>query len=228
MISPLPGQALLFDLDGTLVDSAPDLWRAMNHVLALRHCEPLPLEMVRHLVGHGARALLARGLCGDESAEPPVGDADFEAAVVDFLDYYAEHLTDHSRPYPEVIEVLTELTARGFMLAVVTNKPERFSRAMLKQLNLEKFFPVVIGGDTLPMRKPDPMPLLHALERLNVTNGRGIMIGDSETDLSAARRAGVPVILCSHGYNRGQDVRTLHPDHVVDCFGQLPDFLHFS
>ncbi|MBF0165304.1 MAG: phosphoglycolate phosphatase [Magnetococcales bacterium] len=228
MIPPLPGQALLFDLDGTLVDSAPDLWRAMNHVLRLEGREPLPLEKVRHLVGHGARALLARGLLDDETAEPPTNDPAFEGAVRAFLDHYAEHLTDHSRPYPEVPEVLAELAGRGFALAVVTNKPERFSRKMLDQLDLARFFTVVIGGDTLPTRKPDPTPLLHALERLNVSLEQGIMIGDSETDLEAARRAGMPVILCAHGYNRGEDVRTLLPDRVMDRFGQLPEFLQTS
>ncbi|MBF0628115.1 MAG: phosphoglycolate phosphatase [Magnetococcales bacterium] len=227
MSLPLACHALLFDLDGTLVDSAPDLWRAMNHVLALHDREPLPLERVRHLVGHGARALLARGLHGDQ-AEAPVDDPRFEAAVQAFLAYYKDHLTDHSHPFPEVVEVLENLAGQGFAMAVVTNKPEALSRAMLEQLHLDRFFSVVVGGETLPTRKPDPLPLHHALAQLQVPAPLGVMIGDSETDHLAARNAGLPVILCTYGYNRGQDVGALLPDQIMDRFGQLPGFLHLS
>ncbi|MBF0212621.1 MAG: phosphoglycolate phosphatase [Magnetococcales bacterium] len=227
MSEPILCRALLFDLDGTLVDSAPDLWRAMNHVLALHDQPALPLERVRHLVGHGARALLARGLLGD-LAEPPVDDPRFEAAVTSFLDYYRDHLTDHSPTFPQVVEVLERLSDQGFAMAVVTNKPENLSHAMLEQLHLSRFFPVVVGGESLPKRKPDPLPLWHALDALGIPPALGVMIGDSETDLLAARNAALPVILCSYGYNRGQDVRELHPEHVMDHFGQLPEFLHLS
>ncbi|MBF0191331.1 MAG: phosphoglycolate phosphatase [Magnetococcales bacterium] len=227
MNTPLVCRALLFDLDGTLVDSAPDLWRAMNHVLTLREAPLLPLERVRHLVGHGARALLARGLF-DAETEPPTDDLLFEQAVGIFLDYYQDHLTDHSRPFPHVMSTLQSLSDQGFAMAVVTNKPEHLARAMLRQLDLDRFFPVVIGGETLPRRKPDPLPVRHALEQLDIPATLGVMIGDSETDLQAARNAGIPVILYAHGYNRGQDVRELQPDRVMDHFGQLPEFLHLS
>ncbi|MBF0271032.1 MAG: phosphoglycolate phosphatase [Magnetococcales bacterium] len=227
MSKPIVCRALLFDLDGTLVDSAPDLWRAMNHVLALRQHPPLPLERVRHLVGHGARALLARGLF-DENTDPPADDPLFEQAVTAFLDYYRDHLTDHSRPFPAVIPVLQSLADQGYAMAVVTNKPEHLARAMLEQLDLDRFFSVVIGGETLPRRKPDPLPIQHALAQLDIPATLGVMIGDSETDLQAARNAQIPVILYAHGYNRGQHVRALHPDRVMDHFGQLPEFLHLS
>ncbi|MBF0614116.1 MAG: phosphoglycolate phosphatase [Magnetococcales bacterium] len=227
MTNPIPCTALLFDLDGTLVDSAPDLWRAMNHVLTGRHLPPLPLERVRHLVGHGARALLARGLHG-EQAEPPQNDPGFESAVAEFLEFYQHHLTDHSRPFPAVPEVLAHLASQGYAMAVVTNKPETLSKAMLAQLELDRFFPVVVGGETLTTRKPDPAPLLYALEQLGVPAHSGVMIGDSETDHQAARQAALPSILCTHGYNRGEPVASLAPDRVLDHFNQLPGFLRFT
>ncbi|MBF0126366.1 MAG: HAD-IA family hydrolase, partial [Magnetococcales bacterium] len=160
--------------------------------------------------------------------EPPVGDPDFEAAVEAFLAFYRLHLTDNSRPFPAVPETLAALAAVGFPMAVVTNKPEHLARAMLEQLNLSRFFALVVGGDSLPTRKPDPAPLLHALARLNLPPASGVMIGDSETDLHAARNAGLPVILLSYGYNRGMDVRELRPDRVADHFHQLPDMLLHS
>ncbi|MBF0428548.1 MAG: phosphoglycolate phosphatase [Magnetococcales bacterium] len=225
MTAPLDCRALLFDLDGALVDSAPDLWGAMNHVLIRHNFAPLPLERVRHLVGHGARALLARGFWGD-GAESPLNDPEFEVAVTEFLEYYRLHLTDHSVPFPHVSTTLARLTDLGFAMAVVTNKPEMLARLMLEQLDLMRFFSVVVGGDTLPVRKPDPGPLFYALKQLGVPTAQGVMLGDSETDLQAARNARIPVILFSYGYNRGIDVRDLGPDHVADHFDQLPNLLH--
>lgn len=227
MTEPLNCRAVLFDLDGALVDSAPDLWGAMNHVLTNRNLAPLALERVRHLVGHGARALLARGFWGEE-VEPPVNNPEFEVAVQEFLEYYRLHLTDNSRPFPEVFPTLATLANRGFSMAVVTNKPERLARLMLDQLELSQFFSVIVGGDTCPTRKPDPGPLLYALQQLSTPPESAIMAGDSETDLQAARNTGIPVILFSYGYNRGMDVWELQPDRVADRFSQLTDLLHFS
>ncbi|MEO5330640.1 MAG: phosphoglycolate phosphatase [Magnetococcus sp. YQC-5] len=226
MTEPLHCRALLFDLDGALVDTAPDLCRAMNHVLTRRHGITLPLDHVTHLVGHGARALLARGFWG-EGAEPPNNDPDFETAVAEFLEYYRDHLVDNSRPFPDVTTTLELLAATGFAMAVVTNKPEMLARSLLDQLDLSRHFSLIVGGDTRPTRKPDPQPLLFALEHLHIPPDQGVMIGDSETDLQAARNAGMPVILLSYGYNRGKDVRDLLPDRVADRFNQLPGLLHY-
>ncbi|HIJ84281.1 MAG: Phosphoglycolate phosphatase [Magnetococcales bacterium] len=213
-------QALLFDLDGTLVDSAPDLWRATNHVLCLRGHAALPLEQVRDYVGNGARFLLARGFWGLE-ATPPVNDPDFEAAVKDFLDYYREHIIDHSHPYPGVVDTLETLQRQGFALALVTNKPEYLTHLMLEKLNLRRFFPVVVGGDTLPERKPHPLPMVHAMRQLGTPAAATIMIGDSETDSLAARNAGCGLIMVSHGYNRGLPLEDLKPDGIIHHFNQL-------
>lgn len=220
-------RAILFDLDGTLVDSAPDLWRSLNHVLEKNHYPTLPLERVRHLVGHGARPLLARGFWG-EGAVVPDEDPDFEAAVSDFLDNYRQHLTDHSRPFPGAYQALTTLHDRGFAMAVVTNKPEGLARRMLEQLQLAPFFAIVVGGDTLEQKKPHPEPLRHALRALGVASAQGIMVGDSETDSNAGRAAGCRVVLLSHGYNRGIALEQLNPDHVLDYLEELPGILTFD
>lgn len=217
---PLDCRVVLFDLDGTLVDSAPDLWHTMNHVIEKRGFSPLNLSQVRHLVGHGARCLLARGFWG-EKAIPPENDPDFERAVVEFLDYYQEHLTDHSFPYPGVVEGLNDLIDKGFVLLVVTNKPEYLARRMLKQLHLLDFFSGVVGGDTLPQKKPAAEPILYALNALNFSVSESVMVGDSEVDLGAARSAGCPIILMSYGYNQAVSLDRLNPDRLLDTFEQL-------
>ncbi|MBF0368366.1 MAG: phosphoglycolate phosphatase [Magnetococcales bacterium] len=223
--TPSP-QAALFDLDGTLVDTSPDLWGALNHVLEKRGYPLLQHHEVRHLVGNGARVLCARGFWGEES-EPPEGDPDFEAAVQDFLAYYRDHLTDHSRPYPGVVETLTKLQKAGIAQAVVTNKPEDLSVRLLDELNLSRFFSTVIGGNTLPRRKPDPDPIFHALKQLNATPAQGVMVGDSDTDAKAAQAAQCPLILVTYGYNRGLPVAEMNPDLVVDRFDEINAFFSF-
>lgn len=227
-------KAVLFDLDGTLVDSAPDLCGAMNHVLVARGYPPLVLAQVRHLMGEGARLLLARGFWGKE-ATPPQEDEAFEQAVVDFLSYYREHLADHTVPYPGVVQMLQTLQQQGLALAVVTNKPEDLARRLLDQLNLASFFRrpreatdpsaglvCVVGGDTLAQHKPSAEPLWHFLSSWGIPPGSALMVGDSATDREAARAAGCPVVLMSHGYSRGTPVRQLNPDWVLDTFERLP------
>ena len=214
-------RGILFDLDGTLVDSAPDLWRTMNYVLAQRGYPLLDLPQVRHLVGHGARCLLARGFWG-EAAEPPLADPLFEEAVAIFLEYYRDHLTDSSRPYPGARQALQSLQAQGFLLGVVTNKPELLALKMLEQLQLRPFFSQVVGGDSLPQRKPAVEPLLYPLKQWDIAPHHAVMVGDSSTDVEAARAAGCPVLLMSHGYSRGVAVQKLHADGVLDHFEQLP------
>ncbi len=226
MTFPSTIRTILFDLDGTLVDSAPDLWRATNHVITLRGRSELPLELVRDYVGNGARYLLARGLWG-LGATPPEDDPDFEATVTAFLDYYRQHLTDHSFPYPGVVETLETLKRLNCPMAVVTNKPEFLTHLMLDDLDLTRFFPVVVGGDTLAERKPHPLPLHHAISRLQGTAATTVMVGDSETDALAAKNAGCKLILVSHGYNRGEPLEDLHPDGIIHHFNQLIELLGY-
>ncbi len=225
--SPLQAQALLFDLDGTLVDSAPDLCGAMNHVLLQRGLPLLALAQVRHLVGDGARTLLARGFWG-EDAQPPVDDPGFEEAVALFMDYYRQHLTDNSHPYPGVMAMLQHFQRQGMPMAVVTNKPEAMAHSMLQQLALRPFFSHLLGGDTLPQRKPAPEPLLYPLAQWHIAPQQAVMIGDSLTDLQAARAAGCPMIWMTHGYSRGISPASVHPDRILDHCDQLPSCILFS
>ncbi|MBF0400771.1 MAG: phosphoglycolate phosphatase [Magnetococcales bacterium] len=213
-------RAILFDLDGTLVDSAPDLCGAMNYLLAMRGHPVLALEQVRDLVGQGGRALLARGLWG-EGAIPPQNDPHFEEAVAVFLSYYGNHLTDHSTPYPGVLPMLQWFQQQGVPMAVVTNKPEALAQRMLEQLQLDRFFVHVVGGDTLTTCKPDAEPLLYVLNQLHIPPHQALMVGDSEIDVVAARQAGCPVVLMSHGYRHGMTAQQLSPDGVLDHFDQL-------
>lgn len=231
-------RAVLFDLDGTLVDSAPDLWGAMNHVLAKRGYPLLALEQVRHLMGDGARALLARGFWG-KNAQPPQGDPAFEEAVTIFLSYYRQHLTDNSAPYPGAVQALQVLRNQGLALAVVTNKPEALARRMLEQLQLLPFFvdahrapgsmasACVVGGDTLAQRKPAAEPILHALAQLDLPPALALMVGDSLTDVGAARAAGCPVVWMSHGYGREGNLH-LQPDERLDHFEHLPRIVRYD
>ncbi|MBF0309783.1 MAG: phosphoglycolate phosphatase [Magnetococcales bacterium] len=226
MVTVLPCHSLLFDLDGTLVDTAPDLCGALNHVLRLHGRAPLPLESVRHLVGGGARTLLARGF-GRETEPRPGEEEAFDQTVAEFLDYYEAHLADHSRPFPGVREALARLAEAGFALGIVTNKPEQLTRPLLHQLGLDAFFPCVVGGNTLTVHKPDPAPLFHALACLGRPSRGAVMVGDSETDADAAHNAAIPVILVTYGYTRGRSVEEMSPALTVSHFGDLPECVRF-
>ncbi|MBF0182851.1 MAG: phosphoglycolate phosphatase [Magnetococcales bacterium] len=221
MITPLYADALLFDLDGTLVDSAPDLCGAMNHVLQHHQLPTLALDQVRHLVGDGARTLLARGFWG-EQATPPLQDSAFEEAVARFLAYYSDHLSDHSRPYPGALEMLHHFRQQQMPMAVVTNKPYALALSLLEKLQLLPFFAHVSGGDSWPQRKPAPEPLLYPLQQWQIPPQKAVMVGDSMTDLQAARAAGCAMVWMRHGYSRGIVPETVHPDCILDHCCQLP------
>jgi phosphoglycolate phosphatase len=220
-------RTLLFDLDGTLVDSAPDLWHTMNFVLKSLGLATLGLEDVRHLVGNGARFLMARGMYGRD-ANAPDNSPEFEKAIELFLQYYQDHMTDNSLPYVGCLEMLQLLAKKGFKLAVVTNKPETMAKKMLQNLAMDHFFEEIIGGDTLLERKPHPLPLLHTLKKLDTPPHLGVMVGDSETDCLAAKAAKCGLIMVSHGYNRGVPVSQLNPDHTVDLLDELPHLLELA
>ncbi|MBF0446424.1 MAG: phosphoglycolate phosphatase [Magnetococcales bacterium] len=227
MAKSLQCRTLLFDLDGTLVDSAPDLWHTMNYVLKSLGLAPLGLEDVRHLVGNGARFLMARGIYGPEATAPD-DNPEFEKAIKLFLEYYQDHLTDNSLPYIGCLEVLQQLTKKGFKLGVVTNKPETMAKKMLQNLAMDHFFSQIVGGDTFTERKPHPMPLLQTLKKLDTPPHLGVMVGDSETDFLAAKAAKCGLIMVSHGYNRGVPVSQLNPDHTIDLFNELPHLLELA
>jgi phosphoglycolate phosphatase len=211
--------ALLFDLDGTLVDSVPDLAAAVNTVLAEHGLAPLSEPEIAGMVGDGVaalveRALLARG--GRGIALSP--------AVERYVALYKANATTLSRPYPGVADGLAELAGAGVGLAVCTNKPEAATRAVLEGLGLDRFFPVVLGGDSLASRKPDPAPLLAALDQLGAGAAESAMIGDHRNDVLAARAAGTSVIFARYGYGLAT-LRELAPDAMIGCFAELPQVL---
>jgi phosphoglycolate phosphatase len=208
--------ALVFDLDGTLVDSVPDLHRGVNHMLASYEAPALPIATVRRMVGDGVPALVGRAL---RAAGREMIDA--AAAIQRFLDFYESSATELTRPYPDVPETLERLAAAGHRLAVCTNKPLRPTALVLEALDLARFFSAIVGGDSLPLRKPDPAPLRLALDQLGVAPREAALIGDSEIDMATARNAGVYAMLVSYGYAR-IPIADIDADVVVERFGDVP------
>lgn len=210
---------VMFDLDGTLIDSVPDLAAAVDRMLVELGRPPAGLEKVRDWVGNGARVLVRRALAGglDHAA---VGEAETEEALARFLDIYADchHLT---ALYPGVHELLEALSTAAVELAVVTNKPERFVAPLLEQVGLGGYFRWIIGGDTLPQQKPDPAALLQVMRLAGVEAAQSLFIGDSRNDVLAARAAGVPCIAVSYGYNHGRPIAEEKPNLVVDNLAEL-------
>lgn len=209
---------LAFDLDGTLVDTAPDLLGALNFVLGEQGLAPIHEDRLRALVGAGARVMIERGLA---IHQVPAGAADVDRMLEDFLRFYRGHIADHSRPFPGVAETLDLLAGHGHTLVVVTNKYERYSVQLLDTLNLARYFAVIAGPDTYGVRKPEPGHLLRAVEQAGGEAARTIMIGDSITDMATAREAGVPAIAVSFGYRDGS-IESLGADAVVDHFHEIP------
>lgn len=210
---------VMFDLDGTLIDSVPDLAAAVDQMLALRGRPPAGVEQVRLWVGNGARVLVRRALAGSLQ-HAGVVEAEAEAALADFLQAYAlEH--SRSRLYPGVRACLEHLRQQGVRLALITNKPVRFLPDLLAAHGLQQSFDWVLGGDSLPLQKPDPAPLLHVLQAAGVAAAQALFVGDSRSDILAARAAGVPVVAVSYGYNHGQPIAAENPDLLVDSLAQL-------
>ncbi len=213
----LPG-TVVFDLDGTLVDTAPDLTAALNHALAALGRPPVPAEDVRHMVGHGARRLLERGLAASGGATPDL----VEAGVPHFLAFYADHIADGSRPYPGVEAALDALAAAGCRLAICTNKPQALADALVAALGWGGRFAATIGFDAVPRPKPDPGHLTAAVAAAGGDMANMVFVGDSITDTDTARAAGVPVVAVAFGFS-DRPVAELGADIVIDDYaGLLP------
>ncbi len=212
----MPVEGLIFDLDGTLVDTAPDLLGATNHVLNLVGREPLSYQMLRQFVGHGAMDLLRRGLLATGG---PLEDAELKRLHAEFLRYYGEHVAEKSIVFPGLIAVLDKAQARGLKMGVCTNKVENLSRKLLDEIGLAKYFGAVVGGDSLPLMKPDPAPYFEVARLLGVDGMQTMMFGDSVTDIKTAQNAGVPVIAVSFGYT-DQHVSNFKPTHVIDHYDE--------
>ena len=213
----MPRPTLLFDLDGTLADTAADLCETLNVILELHGRERVPQERVRHLVGGGARLLLERGF---RDTGDPASEALLDRTFHEFLDYYGRHIADHTRLWPGVRDQLDMLAEHGALMAVCTNKVEDLSRKLLEMLSIDHYFPVVIGGDTLPVKKPDPEHLFEAIRQLGGENAHSVMVGDSGADVGSARAAGMKVVLVRGGYT-AVPVEELGADLVIDRLDHL-------
>jgi phosphoglycolate phosphatase len=211
--APLQVKAVMIDLDGTLLDTIPDLAAAANGMLTELNMPVLPEATIRNFVGKGINNLIERSLTSSMDGKPDA--ALFAKAVPVYERTYREVNGKYTTMYPGVKEGLDLLRAQGYPLACVTNKSERFTLPLLDYVNLSSYFVSVVAGDTLPQKKPEPEPLLHACKQMNVAPGEMLMIGDSMNDAQAARAAGCPVFCVTYGYNEGHDVRTLDVDAIV-------------
>ncbi|WP_201351916.1 phosphoglycolate phosphatase [Hydrogenimonas urashimensis] len=219
-------KAILFDLDGTLIDSAPDLASALNATMKALGRMPYSEETVRGWVGNGARVLVTRALSGSREITEGPDEKALKEALAIFMEAYRERICERTLLYPDVRETLKSLKKRGFTMAVVTNKPSLFVKPILEKLAIAEFFALTLGGDDLPRKKPDPMPLLSACERLETRVEETVMVGDSSNDIVAAKRAGMQSVGVTYGYNYGEEIAKQHPDAVVERFGEIAELFH--
>lgn len=219
MPAALPAPTIVFDLDGTLVDTAPDLIETLNVIFAREGMPPVDYATARNLIGGGARAMLVRGIEAEgRSVEP----AKLQTMFEDFIDYYAAHVADHSRPFPGLNEALDVLAARGCRFAVCTNKLEGLSRLLLDKLDLTSRFEAICGQDTFAIQKPDPEILRRTIAAAGGSVQHAVMIGDSAADVHTARAAGVPVIAVDFGYSE-RPVAEFAPDRLIGHYAELPE-----
>ena len=212
-----PHRTVVFDLDGTLVDTAPDLINALNFILGREGLPPVPLHSARNMIGAGARKLIERGLEVDGREVSP---ADLARLTDDFIGYYAEHIADASRPFDGLERALDDLTDLGCRFAVCTNKLEWLSKRLLDQLNLSSRFSAICGADTFGVSKPDPGILRQTVARAGGELASTVMVGDAGPDIGVARRAGTPVIGVSFGYT-DVPIADLKPDRVIHHMSEL-------
>jgi phosphoglycolate phosphatase len=211
-------RAIVFDLDGTLVDTAPDLISTLNFVLAGEGLPPIGYDDARRMIGGGARRMIERALIA-EGRNLPGTELDRMFRI--FIDHYSAHIADRSRPFPHLESVLERLASEGFRLAVCTNKLEWLSRRLLDTLNLSRFFAAICGQDTFGIQKPDPQMLRLTIRRADGEVQRAIMIGDSMTDVRTARAANVPVIAVDFGYSEVAPA-ALNADRLISSYSELP------
>lgn len=213
-------KAVMFDLDGTLVDTAPEIAASINKALAELGFSSLPQQQIESYIGEGAQMLIRRCITAHTQHEPD--EALFEQVQTLFFAHYADNVT-HSKPYAGVVEALTVLQDKGLKLACVTNKPEKFTMPLLDESGLLDFFEVVVSGDTLAKKKPDPIQLRYICAKFNVLEAEAMLVGDSLTDVTAAHAAGCYIVTVPYGYNQGKPI-----DHslVDETITNLTDLVH--
>ena len=215
--APVPAAALLLDLDGTILDTATDLTTAVNRTLDELGRSPVRETSVRAWIGDGVRALVRQAL----EATGGGSERDLDHAHERFMIHYGDCFADASTPYADVLETLAAFREAGVPMAVVTNKAAAFTEPLLEATGLRPLLDVVISGDSAPAKKPDPAPVLAALERMGAEPAASVLVGDSRNDTEAGLRAGCRVVCVAYGYNRGEDPHDLGGERVVDRFGDL-------
>jgi phosphoglycolate phosphatase len=214
----MPAPTIVFDLDGTLIDTAPDLIDTLNMVFAREGWPPVPYETARNMIGGGARMMITRGIAAEGIVLAPTK---LEQVFADFIAHYAEHVADRSRPFPGLTEALDRLASDGYRFAVCTNKLERLSVLLLEQLQLADRFAAICGQDTFGVQKPDPEVLRRTIAAAGGRLTQAVMIGDSATDIRTARAAGIPVVAVDFGYSE-RPVAEFEPNCIISHFAQLP------
>ncbi len=214
-------KVIIFDLDGTLIDSSPDLALAINYMLKRLERETFTTDTIHYWVGNGAEMLVKRALSGQREIDENLDSTLVTQALKIFLDFYGKNLSIKTVTYPNVLKTLQQLKEYGYRLAIVTNKPVDFVKPILKALSLEELFELYLGGNSLQERKPHPMPLLHVCETFNVTVEECIMVGDSKNDILSARACNMESIGVSYGYNYGESINIYNPNVVFDDFTDI-------
>lgn len=215
---------LIFDLDGTLIDSVADLTQAVNFALNQQNIAPKTCDDIRQLIGNGAYAL-CQSVANDTAYCTEVDDIDIDGLYRDFLAYYANHSCELSTAFEGVDAGLAQLHKLGYTLAIATNKPTAFLDDILSYFDWKGLFALVVGGDSLPTKKPDPAPLLHICQTLGFDCSNAIMIGDSKNDILAGQAANITTYALSYGYNYGVPIQDSHPNQVFDHFSELVAYL---
>jgi len=216
---------VLIDVDGTLVDSVPDLAYCVDEMMKQLGMSVHGEEKVRNWVGNGVERLTRRALIGQLDGEPE--DALFEKAYPIFLDLYDKNVCERSCLYDGVRETLDFLKTTDVKIGCVTNKNAQFTLPILEKLGIKEDFEIIVCGDTLTRKKPDPLPLLHSAEQLGASPEESLMLGDSMSDVKAARAAGFNIICMSYGYNHGEDIRNYNPDAVVDSMAEIKSLINW-
>jgi len=212
---------IIFDFDGTLIDSGPDLAEAVNHMLTKLGRSTFDLDTIHEWVGNGAQTLVKRALSANTEIDSNIDESLFTNALDIFLSYYKQNVCVKTVTYPDVTNTLKTLKNDGYRLAIVTNKPYNFVKPILKKLELLELFEIYIGGDSLSKKKPDPMPLLHICETLNEQIEDSIMVGDSKNDILAAASCEMQSVGVSYGYNYGEDIGKYNPTVVIHDFKDI-------